>query len=286
MTAVETDGKDQDDDHAKKLKTEKWVFTADKVTTGAPERKAAYNLDATKFPKKLDVIPAYPPGEVNEGVIPAIYQLRGDALKICLGALPSQIKQRDQDLGRRPMQPTLAALLAPLEARRPKEMATREGGYSTLLTLKREPTDEDKAKGDKAAPAPDLSKFPLLQGKVDQVLGSFNGYIPPKAGEPFQLELKDALKLKSLTFDPAKKSVIGLPGPVVVESIQYYSNGVFQDMRLVSKEGKEWVTIDVVPKPGSGPTRVLVWVVVQREVVEGVALIDCEYEGAFPDRPK
>ena len=100
------------------------------------------------------------------------------------------------------------------------------------------------------------------------------------------MDLKDVTKLTSLTFDPLGKSYFPLPGPVVVEAIHYYSNGSFESMRLVAKKGSNSVTIDVVPKPGLGPKRVLVWVIRQSEVVEGVALMDCEFEGAFPDRGK
>jgi hypothetical protein len=146
--------------------------------------------------------------------------------------------------------------------------------------------DEKPSAPGKADPAPDLSTFPRLQGKVEQVLGNVGSFVPPKAGESFQLELKGVNKLTSLTFDPAMKSNIPLPGPVVVDAMHYYSNGAFQSMRLVSKEGRNWVTMDVEPKPGLGPKRVLVWVVVQSEVVQGVALMDCEYEGAFPDRAR
>ena len=129
-----------------------------------------------------------------------------------------------------------------------------------------------------------LSQFPKLQGTVKHVMGNVGSFVPPEAGESWQLELKDVTRLTSLTFDPAKKGYIPLPGPVVVESMHYYSNGAFQSMRLVSKQGRDSVTIDVSPRPGLGPKRVLVWVIVQSEVVEGVVLIDCEYEGAFPDR--
>ena len=144
--------------------------------------------------------------------------------------------------------------------------------------------DEKPTSSTKTDSSPDLSIFPKLQGKVTQVLGHEGGYVPPKAGEPFQLDLKDVTKLTQLTFDPLAKSYLPLPGPVVVESIHYYSNGGFESMRLVAKKGSEAVTIDVVPKPGLGPKRVLVWVVRQSVVVQGVALMDCEFEGAFPDR--
>jgi hypothetical protein len=145
--------------------------------------------------------------------------------------------------------------------------------------------DEKRSEPAKADPVPDLSKFPRLQGKVEQVLGHVLSFVPPKAGESFQLELRDVLDLQKLSFN-AGKSYIPLPAPVVVQSIHHYSNGAFQSMRLVSKKARNSVTIDVEPKPGLGPKRVLVWVIVQSDVVQGVALIDCEYEGAFPDRLK
>ena len=146
--------------------------------------------------------------------------------------------------------------------------------------------DEKPSSPAKADPAPDLSRFPRLQGKVEQVLGNVGSFVPPKAGQSLHLELKDVTKLTSLAFDAARKSYIPLPGPVLVASTDYYSNGTFQSMRLISKKGRNSVTVDVVPKPGLGPKRVLLWVIVQSEVVDGVALIDCEYEGAFPDRAK
>jgi hypothetical protein len=146
-------------------------------------------------------------------------------------------------------------------------------------------SDEKRSEPAKVDPAPDLSKFPKLQGKVEQVLGGFVTFAPPKAGDSFQLELKEVLKLKTLSFN-AGKGHIHLPGPVVVESIHHYSNGAFHSMRLVSKKDNSSVTIDVGPVPSTGPKRVRVWVIAQSKVVEAVALIDCEYEGAFPDRAK
>jgi hypothetical protein len=136
----------------------------------------------------------------------------------------------------------------------------------------------------KAERAPDLSSFPGLKGKVTQVLGQLGSFVPPRAGEPFQVELRKVTKLTSLTFDADRRSNIPLPGPVVVKSMRYYSNGAFDNLRLVAKKAGKSVTIDIVPKPGLGPKRVLVWVTVQSDVVEGVALIDCEADGAFPPR--
>jgi hypothetical protein len=142
------------------------------------------------------------------------------------------------------------------------------------------------AAADDKPPAPDLSKFPKLEGKVTQALGQFNSFGPPKAGEPFRLNLADIVKARQLQFDPERKSSIPFPGPAAVEAVRYYSNGAFQDLRLVARGDWGRVAIDIVPKPGQGPNRVLVWVVVESGVVEGVALIECEASGPFPGRPK
>ena len=142
-------------------------------------------------------------------------------------------------------------------------------------------------------PAPDLSKFPKLQGKVVQTLGNFNVFVPPKAGVTFQLDLKDALKLPTLYFDEQKRRpdavvalpYIMLPAPLAVESVHYKTKGTFQSLRFLSKKGKASVTIDVVPE--EDPKLVRVWVIAQKEDrIIAVALLECEADGAFPNRPK
>ena len=150
VTTVETDGKEQDDVGAKSFKAGQWVFTADKLAMSGPIKRAAYKLDPTKKLKALDIFPAYPPDEPNEGAIPAIYELEGDVLKICLGPTPSQIKPPGPGPWSAPQADSRSEIsYAPVEMRRPKEMATKAGGYSPLLTLKREPADKDKATDDK-----------------------------------------------------------------------------------------------------------------------------------------
>ena len=142
-------------------------------------------------------------------------------------------------------------------------------------------------------PAPDLSKFPKLQGKVVQTLGNFNVFVPPKAGASFQLDLKEALELKSLYFDEQNRrsdSVVALPyimlpAPLAVEAVHYKTKGTFQSLRLLSKKGSASVTIDVVQE--EDPKLVRVWVIAQKEDrVIAVALLECEANGAFPNRPK
>ena len=140
---------------------------------------------------------------------------------------------------------------------------------------------------EKAVPA-DLSGFPKLTGKLVQLLGQEQGFVKPKPGEPFRLNLAELAAVKQLDFDLKRKSYIPLRGPLTVESVRYFSNGAFQNMRLVSRgKGRGRVIMDIEPRPGGGkPNYVQVWVVIEDEVVQGVALIDCEADGKFPSRPK
>ena len=141
-------------------------------------------------------------------------------------------------------------------------------------------------------PAPDLSKFPKLQGKVVQTLGNFNVFVPPKAGATFQLDIKDALQLKSLYFDEQKRRpdaavalpYVILPAPLAVEAVRYNKNDTFRNLRLVSKKATRSVTVDVVVEESN---RLSVWIMAQEDDrVIAVALLECEANGAFPNRPK
>jgi uncharacterized protein (TIGR03067 family) len=220
-------------------------------------RSFSFKLAPDRAPKEIDVTFLEGPrkGETFQG----IYVARKDELRICL----------------RLMTPELG---------RPAGFVT--SGGPTLYTFILEPTT---AKTPPPAPAvrPPANRFPELHGKVTEVLGSVGSYVPPEVGSAFQLDLNDVSKLTSLTFGPANRMSVPLPGPVAVESTHYYSKGAFRSMRLVSKKGNQSVTIDVVPKPGLGdPNRVHVWVVVQSDVVQGVVRIDAASEGTFPARPR
>jgi len=141
----------------------------------------------------------------------------------------------------------------------------------------------------------ELAKFPKLSGTLKQLLGHEGGYVRPKPGEPFQLDLKEVAKLdvsRRLDFDLKEKSYIPLPGPISVQEIHRYSNGAFSAMRLVSKESARRgvsVTIDIIPAPGAGkgPNFVTVWIVCEsHDLMRGVALLECYADGDFPDAPK
>lgn len=137
---------------------------------------------------------------------------------------------------------------------------------------------------DDMLPAHDLRGFPKLTGKLVKLLGHEGGFVRPKPGEPFHLDLANLSKVGQLRFDRERTSYIPLPGRLSVEAVHYFPNGKFESMRLTARNEHSRVTIDIVPTRGESRNRVMVWFVVENKVVQGVALIECEAEGEFPNR--
>ena len=142
----------------------------------------------------------------------------------------------------------------------------------------------------------DLSMFPTFQGKVVQTMGSFFGYLDPIPGAGFELELSSisecqSLKFKPLPGDAVHEYYIPLPTsskagnkvvPLMVESIQTYSNGAIQSMRFISRSDRA-----TTPKPGrgEGPKFVRIWITVEGAVMRGVALVEGKVSDPFPQVP-
>jgi RNA polymerase sigma factor (sigma-70 family) len=122
ITGLEEGGKDAPDtEETKKIKSGKWVITTDKIMVTAFDRgdhTASYNLDPTKKPRQINITPLDGPETEKGKLVPAVYSLDGDVLKICIP---------------HPTQPD-----------RPTEVGTKEGGATLLLTLKRQPADKAK----------------------------------------------------------------------------------------------------------------------------------------------
>jgi RNA polymerase sigma factor (sigma-70 family) len=159
VTAVETEGKERDDDRAKRIKSQEWTINADKIfiKVGARAQKEGcpYKMDPTKTPKTIDITERTVGGDgevKSERTRRTIYSLEGDVLKVCYGMSAVEIKHDDQDVGRRPRPFDPRDLMD--DGGRPTELATKEGSRSTLFTLKREPADKDKANDGKEAVKP------------------------------------------------------------------------------------------------------------------------------------
>jgi uncharacterized protein (TIGR03067 family) len=108
-------GKDApDNDETKRMKSAKWVISADKITVkveGRGEHVSSFKLDSSKKPKEIDITPLDGPENEKGKLMPAIYSLEADVLKISL-----------------PLPPDLV---------RPSELATKEGSKAMVLTLER-----------------------------------------------------------------------------------------------------------------------------------------------------
>jgi RNA polymerase sigma factor (sigma-70 family) len=140
VTDVETKDKKTPDPTGalKKIKTQQWTFTADKVTVRTPGEEAilasAYRMDSSKNPKEIDITPGKGNGEPG----PGLYRLEGDVLTLCFPG--------------------------PGGGLRPTELAADDAGKSILLTLKRVTADKEKPKEDK--PKDDAKVKKLLQDMV------------------------------------------------------------------------------------------------------------------------
>ncbi|GEM_PF-5896652 len=94
------------------LKGVQAVFDKDKLSLigGEGKREFSIKLDPTKNPKAIDMTAL--DGEFKGDTNPAIYQLEGDTLKLCMSNEPGNNK-------------------------RPTELASKEGSKLLLMTLKR-----------------------------------------------------------------------------------------------------------------------------------------------------
>jgi hypothetical protein len=138
------------------------------------------------------------------------------------------------------------------------------------------------------AAAVDLASFPVITGKVTHALGNFNSFIPPQADDTLRFSLArdaDSTKIDFERDDPRLRTAyVPLPGKLTVESVRYYGNGALMNVRLAARDSKPSVVVDIVPTPGAGkgPRYAVVWIMVESNVLHGVARIEGEFEGAFP----
>jgi uncharacterized protein (TIGR03067 family) len=107
VTAVVFDGTTTDN-----LKGVKGVFDKDKLSLIGDEGKREFSikLDPTKKPKAIDMTAL--DGDCKDKTNPAIYQLEGDMLRLCMFNEPGNTK-------------------------RPTELASKEGSKLLLMTFKR-----------------------------------------------------------------------------------------------------------------------------------------------------
>ena len=157
------------------------------------------------------------------------------------------------------------------------------------------PADEPRARVE-AVVEGDLSTFPKIEGKVVQVLGNLNSFVPPRVGAEVHWDLKSITQLTQLPFGPGPENqerdyYIPLGAnregvnPLRVETITTFTTGAFRTMRLVSlseTQRSPGVTVDIIA--GGKVNFVKIWVVVESEVTLGVVLIEGKADGPFPEK--
>ena len=122
VISVEVGSKEATD----KAAEEKWVVKDSWITAQSKGLSfflsAVFAVRSDESPKEIDINP-YPIGAFAESDIDkGIYTLDGDEWKVCLPHMPMDVEGGD----------------------RPKEMATKDGGKTILITLRRVKPDQDK----------------------------------------------------------------------------------------------------------------------------------------------
>jgi hypothetical protein len=140
----------------------------------------------------------------------------------------------------------------------------------------------------KATLAKKATPVGVIKGKVESMRGHSFGYIPPKVGDAFELDLRpENQSHPKLTF--AGNAYIPFPnasGEVDVERIDKGDPNQWTSLRAVYKNetGTHKVTLDVNRHPGHGhPDYVVVWILIENnDRIMGVA----ELHGLAPAAKK
>jgi hypothetical protein len=119
----------------------------------------------------------------------------------------------------------------------------------------------------------------IVKGTVKVRRGSSFGFLPPKEGQEFELNLHpEGQTHPRLSFKGAAARII-FPKPFSVADVEWLKDinnkPFWTSLRAVYKDekGKRKVTLDVVRKSGfGGPEHVIVWVLLEdRDRIVGVA---------------
>jgi RNA polymerase sigma factor (sigma-70 family) len=114
VVKLAAEGKEQDDDEAKRIKKGAWIIKAGKITVKKADEdsEVTYKLYPQRKPKAIDVTPQTGPPAEKGKLVKGVYELKGDELKICIPAAPG--------------------------SDRPDAVATKAGSRTMLLVLKRQ----------------------------------------------------------------------------------------------------------------------------------------------------
>lgn len=131
-----------------------------------------------------------------------------------------------------------------------------------------------------AAPAEiDFSKYPLIACQVVFSHGSFFGYLPPKKGDAFSLNLQQIKQLKKLEFDKENTSYIPLSQPLRLDQSTAVSSSSFINIRFTAKDGSgRKLYLDIQQYDTQKPVSSTVWIIHEDQIVKSAALLDCKFQ--------
>jgi RNA polymerase sigma factor (sigma-70 family) len=151
VAAVETEGVERDDDVARDMKKQTWTIRSDKLIVHieapgpARDTKFTYSLDAAQTPKTVDLTSDQSADGSPFKNLHGVYAVDGDVLRFCYSMTGAEMEYWNDLLGKRREGIREINVLLPAGPR-PKDIATKPGGKTTLLTLKRVKPDPDKPK--------------------------------------------------------------------------------------------------------------------------------------------
>jgi uncharacterized protein (TIGR03067 family) len=182
VASVETNGKEEQLPWLKKVRKEEWVVKDRFITMASadptgmlPPIPKLFVLRPDENPKEIDMNQYWVGLHLESDIEKGIYTLNGDVWKVCL--------------------PYTRMVPPPKEAlQRPSEMATREGGSTMLITLKRQKSPPSPAEQEKAAAA--KSEFEGLQGTWKLLSHEERGKLLPHDDTQFVTIARDQITWK------------------------------------------------------------------------------------------
>jgi hypothetical protein len=130
-----------------------------------------------------------------------------------------------------------------------------------------------------AAPAKiDFSKYPLITCQVVFSHGSFFGFLPPKKGDSFSLNLQQIKNLKKLEFNQENLSYIPLSQPLQLDQSTAIPPSGYVNIRFAAEDGSgRKLYIDIQQYDAQQPVSSTVWIIHEDQILQSAALLNCQF---------
>lgn len=125
----------------------------------------------------------------------------------------------------------------------------------------------------------DFSKFPLIACQVVFSHGSFFGFLPPKKGDAFSLNLLKIKTLKKLEFIRKKLSYIPLSRPLRLLKSTPVTPSNYINIRFTTEDGSgRKLYLDIQQYDTQKSVSSAVWIIHEDQIVQSAALLDCKFQ--------